>query len=50
MNTYQQVRELSIPGVHLETALYAFSVLATVIAIMQFNLQPDPLPLTSIAG
>ena len=33
---------------YVETTLYALIVLAAVAAIMQFNLQPDPLPLTTL--
>lgn len=35
---------------YFETIVYALVALATVAAIMQFNLQPDPLPLIALPG
>ena len=33
---------------YFETGLYALVMVAAIVAIMQFNLQPDPFPLTSL--
>lgn len=35
---------------YFETGLYALVMLAAIVAIIQFSLQPDSLPLRSLAG